>query len=196
VAAAACSVRKGVNSPARETHLVTPPPSWTDLLASLQSSAFRDVAGTRFSAHVPVSRPLLNRLVNAALADASPHLRSVDIRPHAGDAFDVLVTVSLPFVPPINVAFNVERQPQFPASPELVLRWSFLGVAGVIASRVIASLDRLPPGVRLDGDRLVVDIPRLAQGTPAAPVLQYIKSLALHTAEDRFLIDVAMEIGS
>lgn len=175
---------------------MTPPQSWSDLLGSLQSSAFRDVAGTRFSAHVPVSRPLVNRLVNSALADASPHVRSVDIRPHAGDAFDVLVTVSWPFVPPIKVAFSVDRQPQFPASPELVLRWSFLGVAGVIASRLIASVDRLPAGVRLDGDRLVVDISRLAERTPAAPVLQYIKSLAFHTVEDRFVIDVDMEIGS
>lgn len=173
---------------------MTPAHFWLDLLGSLQSSAFREVAGARVFAHVPISRTLLNRLVSAAVADASPHVREVEIRPHAGDAFDVLVTVSWPFVPAIKVACIVERQPQFPVSPILVLRWSLLGAAGVIASRVIASLDRLPAGVQLDGDRLVFDIRRLAEGTPAAPVLPYIRSLEFHSGDDRFVFDVEMGI--
>jgi hypothetical protein len=172
---------------------LTPAQFWTELVGSLQSSAFRDVAGTRISARVPISRNLLNRLVRSTVA-ASPHVRDVDIRPHAGDAFDVLITVSWPFVPAIKVACVLERQPQLPASPAVVLRWSLLGAAGVIASRFIAWLDRLPAGVRLDGDRLVLDIPRLAEGTPAASVLPYIRSLEFHTVDDRVVVEVEMEI--
>ncbi|HEY3042706.1 MAG TPA: hypothetical protein VGJ39_01700 [Vicinamibacterales bacterium] len=174
---------------------MTPAPFWSDLFGSLQSSAFHDVAGTRMSARVPISRNLLNRLVRSTVA-ASPHVRDVDIRPHAGDAFDVLITLSWPFVPAIKVAVIIERQPQFPASPAVVLRWSLFGAAGVIASRFIAWLDRLPAGARLDGDRLVLDIRRLAEGTTAASVLPYIRSLAFHTIDDRVVVEVDMEIES
>ena len=62
----------------------------SDLLAYLKASAFRDVAGTRISARAPISRPLLNRVVGSALGETSSHVRDVDIRPRAGDAFDVL----------------------------------------------------------------------------------------------------------
>ena len=114
----------------------------------------------------------------------------------AGDGFDVLVTVSWPFVPAIKAAFHIERQPEFPASPVVVLRWSLLGAAGLVASRVIASLDRLPPGIRLDGDRLLFDIRRLAEGTQAESVLPYVRSLEFHTVDDRVVVDVEMGIES
>jgi hypothetical protein len=126
----------------------------------------------------------------------SAHVREVDIKPRAGDSFDVLVTVSWPFVPAIKVSFAIERQPQFPASPVLVLRWSLLGAVGAFASRFIASPDRLPAGVRLDGDRLLVDVARLAEGTSAAPWLPYLTSLELHTVDDRFVLDLELEIGA
>jgi hypothetical protein len=147
------------------------------------------------SARAPVSRPLLNRLVRSALGDTSRHVRDVDIRPHAGDSFDVLITVTWPLVPAIKVGFTIERQPRFPESPVLVLRWSLLGAIGAIASRFMTALDRLPAGVRLDGDRLLLDVPRLAENTPAASLLPYVKSLELHTVDDRFVLDVEMEIG-
>jgi hypothetical protein len=142
----------------------------------------------------PISRPLLNRVVGSALAETSAPVRDVDIRPRAGDAFDVLIAVSWPFVPTIKVSFAIERQPQFPAAPVLVLRWSLLGAVGALASRFIAALDRLPAGVRLDGDRLLLDIPRLAEKASGASWLPYVRSLELHTVDDRFVVDAELEI--
>lgn len=126
----------------------------------------------------------------------SAHVRDVDIQPRAGDSFDVLITVSWPFVPVIKVSLAIERQPQFPASPVLVLRWSLLGAVGALASRFVASLDRLPDGVRLDGDRLLLDIGRLAEGAAAASWLPYVRSLELHTVDDRFVLDFELAIGA
>ena len=123
-------------------------------------------------------------------------MRDVDIRPRAGDSFDVLITVTWPFVPTIKVGFAIERQPQFPSSPVLVLRWSLLGAVGALASRFMASLDRLPAGVRLDGDRLLVDISQLAERASVASWLPYVRSLELHTVDGRFVIDFELEIGA
>ena len=166
----------------------------SELLAYLKSSGFRDLAGSRVSARIPVSRSLLNRVVADALQESTAPVRGVDIRPRAGDEFDVLITLSWPFVPPLKVIFKVERQPDFPASPILVLHWSLLGAMGTIASRLIASLDRLPAGVRLDGNRLVLDIPTLAGPALAAKLLPAVKSLQFHTLDDRAVIALELEI--
>ena len=167
----------------------------SQLLEYLTSSAFRDIAGSRVSARIPVSRSLLNRVVADALQGITTPVRGVDIRPRAGDEFEVLIALSWPFVPPLKVTFVVERQPEFPASPALVVRWSFLGAMGAIASRLIASVDRLPPGVRLDGNRLVLDIPALA-GPERAALLPAVRSLEIHTLDDRVVFDVELEIQS
>jgi hypothetical protein len=102
-----------------------------------------------------------------------------------------VITLTWPFVPSLTVTVAVERQPQFPGSPVLVLRWSFLGAMGAIVSRLIASLGRLPAGVRLDGNLLMLDIPTLA-GPELAAMLS---SLEIHTVEDRAVLDLELEIS-
>jgi hypothetical protein len=166
----------------------------SQLLAHLQSSAFQDIAGAHVSARIPVSRSLLNGLVAQALQGTTTPVRQVDIHPREGDELDAIVTVSWPFVPPLKVQVAVDRQPQFPASPVLVLRWSLFGGLGVIASRLIGALDRLPAGVRLNGDRLELDIPVLAARSPAAPMLRYVRTLEVHTVADRAVIVVDLEV--
>src|SRR4051794_19233262 len=88
-----------------------------DLLAHLQQSAFRDVAGAHASVRVPVSRSLANALVAQALQGSSAPVKSVDVQPHDGDAIDVVVTVTWPFVPALTIGVTIERQPEFPQSP-------------------------------------------------------------------------------
>jgi hypothetical protein len=168
----------------------------SQLLAHLQSSEFRDIAGTRVSAQIPVSRSLVNMLAAQALQGRKTPVKEVDIRPRDGDQFDAIVTVSWPFVPPLKVAIAVDRQPQFPASPVLALRWSLLGGLGTIASRLIAALDKLPPGVRLDGNRLELDIAVLAaaRSPETAPLLRWVRKLEVHAIADRVVIVVETEI--
>jgi hypothetical protein len=168
--------------------------SVAELLTALQSSGFRDIAGSRASAQIPVSRSLVNRLVAQALRGSSTPVREVDVRPHNGDEFDVVLTLSWPLVPPLKVAVRVARQPEFPASPVLVFHWSLLGAVGALASRVIASLDRLPAGIRLDGERLLVDIPVAAGRGPAVTLLPFVKKLELHTIDERFIVDVELGV--
>ena len=165
-----------------------------DLLAHLQSSGLRDIAGARVSARVPLSSSLINRLVAEALQGTTAPVRAVDVRPSKGDRFELVITLTWPFVPPLKAVFTVEQQPQFPGAPVLVLGWSLLGAAGAFASRVVTALDKLPPGVRLEPNRVLLDIPVLAGGGPAAPVLPYLRSLELHTADDRAVLEIQLAI--
>jgi len=167
----------------------------SELLAQLQSTAFADLAGTRISARVPVSRTLVNQFVARAVQAQQPPLpvKQVDIRPHDGDRLDAIVTVTIPFIPPLKVAITIEQQPHFPSSPVLVLRWSLLGGLGRFISKIVGPHQKLPPGVRLDGDRILVDIAAAAAGTPAAPLLGFVKALEVHTVADKLVI--ATDLG-
>ena len=162
----------------------------------MQSSAFADLAGSRASARVPVSRALVNQFVARALQAQQPPLpvRQVEIRPHDGDKLDVIVTASLPLVPPIKVAMVIEQQPQFPTSPVLVLRWALLGGLTQFFAKIVGPHQKLPPGVRLDGDHILVDIPAAVAGTPAAPLLGYVKALEVHTVQDKLVIGMDLEV--
>ena len=168
-----------------------------ELLAHLQSSRFADLAGTRVSARIPVSRTLVNQFVARALQTRQPPppVRQVDVRPLDGDRLDAVVTVTLPFVPPLKVAIVIEQQPLFPSSPVLVLRWSLLGGLGQLISRIVSPHQKLPPGVRVDGDRILVDIPVAAAGTPAAPYLGYLRGLEVHTVADRLVLAADLEVS-
>lgn len=169
-------------------------PDVSELLAYLQSSGFRDIAGSRISARIPISRSLLNRVAAQALEATNFPVRDVDIRPHAGDQFDVVITLSWRFVPPIKIAFKIEKQPQFPESPVLVLRWSLLGGVGTLASPFISALGRLPDGVRLQGDRLALDVSELAARSPGAMLFPYIRALGFHTIDDWSILELDLEV--
>jgi hypothetical protein len=166
----------------------------SELLAHLQATAFRDLAGSRLSTRIPVSRALLNMVIAHALQGRGGPVKAVDVQPHDGDRLDATVTVTYPFVPALTVGVTVERQPQFPESPILVLHWSLLGGLGAIASRFIQGLGHLPPGIRLEGQFVVLDIPVLAAGSPLAAALPYIRNLQVHTVEDRIVLEADLEV--
>lgn len=169
----------------------------TDLFAHLRSTAFQDLSGSHISARVPIARALLNRMVADALAGKQTPVRSVDVEPLPDDQFELTVTLSVPFVPPLKVTLVVAQQPRFPESPVMVLRWSLLGGLGVFASKFTGALrDRLPAGVRMDGDRIVLDIPVMVEHAAADGVqlLLFVRHLELHTVADRAVVDCAMAV--
>jgi hypothetical protein len=169
-------------------------PNISELLAYLQQSSFKDVAGSRASARIPVARALVNGLVAQALQGTTAPVKSIDVQPHDGDEFTVVVSVTWPFVPALHVGITVERQPTFPESPILVLHWSLLGGLGAIASRFVGALGRLPPGVRLEGQFIVIDIPAAAGGSRAAAALPFLRNLQVHTTEGHFVLETDFEV--
>ena len=169
----------------------------TQLLAHLRSTAFQDLAGSHISARVPIARALLNRIVADLLAGKQTPVRSVDIQPRPDDQFELTVTLSVPFVPPLKVTLVVAQQPRFPESPIMVLRWSLLGGLGAFAAKFTGALrDRLPAGIRMDGDRIVLDLPVIAEHAAADGIqlLLLFKRVELHTIADRAVIDVDIAV--
>lgn len=143
---------------------------------------------------IPVARSLVNAAIAQALKGRSVPVKSVDVQPHDGDRMDVIVAVTWPFVPALTVGVTIERQPAFPASPILVLHWSLLGAVGALASRFLKGFDRLPPGIRLEGEFVVLDLPVLVAGSPIAAALPFVKSLQIHTIEGRVVLEADFEV--
>jgi hypothetical protein len=168
----------------------------SDILDDLRGSGFRDLAGAHLFAHVPVSRALLDRLAAQAI-DGHRAVKRVEIQPRPGDRFDLVVTLAWALVPPLTIAVAVDRQPEFPASPTLVLRWSLAPGLDAIASPFTGALnDRLPPGVRLEGDRVLIDVAALAaRYPPLAQALPHLVALRLRTVDDRAAIDLELRVA-
>jgi hypothetical protein len=169
----------------------------TALLAHLRSTAFQDLSGSQISARVPIARTLLNRIVADALKGKQTPVRAVEVQPLADDRFELTVTTLMPFVPALKVTVVVAQQPRFPESPVMVLRWSLFAGLAAIVSRFTDSLrEKLPAGVRLDGDRVVLDIPVIAEHAAADGVqlLLLFRRIELHTVADRAVIDVEIAV--
>ena len=154
------------------------------ILRSLQSSGFRDVAGARVSADIPVSERLINELVAASMPAHVP-VREAHVRPEPGDRFSVRLIPKSGFLPALTIKLLIERQPEFPGSPELVLRMASLGGLLGIASAAFPIAQMLPPGVRLDGEHIHVDLRAMAAQRGAADLVQYIRLLRITTDDGR-----------
>ena len=166
------------------------------IFRSLVSSGFRDLAGAHVSARIPISQSLVNAMVADALRGATTmRIHRVDVQPRAGDRFDVTVETTWPLFPRITAVVAVEQQPRFPESPILVLRWSLPGPLGSLIARSVTTVSQLAPGVRVDGEHLLVDIEAVARRfEQATAILPFVTFLELHTVEGAVVIEVVMAV--
>lgn len=164
------------------------------LLDHLQRTGFADLRGAHASAHVPVPERLLNDMIKDALPQGGA-VREARVRPHAGNRLDIQVKLSRPaFLPPVNVTAAIERQPELPHSPEIVLRLSTLPGVMSLAGGAAAFFNVLPPGVRMEGERVLVNIAELARQHGRSDVLEFVRRMQVTTAEGVVLLDLDIAI--
>lgn len=160
-----------------------------DILHRLQTGGFRDVAGTQIAASVPVSARLINELVAATLPAGAP-VREVSIRPEAGNRFSVRITPRASLLPPLTLRLEIEQQPDLPAFPVLVMRMKTMGGLFGLASAALPIGNMLPPGVRLDGERILVDLGALAADRGFGDLLTYVRRLTVNSEDGRVIVYV------
>ena len=160
---------------------------FAEILRQLQNTRFRDLAGSRVTAVTPVSEDLVNQIIAASLPANAP-VQSATIRPEAGDRFSVRIVFKAALIPTITLNLAVEEQPQLPASAVLTLRMVTLGGFFGLASGALAGF--LPPGVRLNGERILVDLRTMAAQRGAGEIFDFLTGLQIHTAEGRVVLHV------
>ena len=167
--------------------------SLAEILRQLQSTQFRDLSGTRVSATIPVSERLVNEVVTATLPPNLP-LRDVHVQPLAGDAFTVRLVPKAALLPALSLRLEIIQQPELPSTPVLGLRMATMGALFGLASAAFPVARILPPGVRLDGDRITVDLVALASRAGAADLLPHLAGLRVNTEDGRVVLhaDIAV----
>ena len=162
-------------------------PDLQGIIDSLRASGFRDLAGAHGQATVPVAEPLLNAIVAATLPAQAP-VRSVTIHPEAGDRLSVRIVPKAALIPSITLKLAIESQPRLPNSPVLILRMVTLGGLFGLASGAIAGM--LPPGVTLDGERILVDVGALARQRGHGEAFDYLQRLDVHAEAGQLLLHI------
>lgn len=151
-----------------------------EIFQQLQADGFREVAGAKVSADIPIAERLLNEVVAASLPPNLP-VREVSIRPEAGNQFSVRVTPRAGLLPPVTLKLEIEQQPDFPGSPVLTLRMKTMGGLFGFAAAALPIGKMLPPGVRLEGERILVDLHAMAARHGFGDLLQHVRQLRVTT---------------
>lgn len=165
-----------------------------NVIAAIRQGQADDIGGSRGSFDVRVSERLLNEIVAARLPQGGA-VREVHIRPEPGRA-RVTVRLARPaFLPPLTIGVTIERQADLPQSPELVLRLSLppgLGVLFGLGANLFASP---PPGIRIEGEHVRVDLTAMLAGQDLAWILAYAQSLVVTFETGRVRIQAEASAG-
>lgn len=160
------------------------------ILERLRASGFRDLAGARVAVSAPLSESLLNDIIAAVLPRGGP-VRAATVHPQDKNRLAVRVKLARPeFLPPVSVTLAIERQPALPHTPDLVLR--VLGLPGLLtlAGPFLSLGSILPPGVRLEGDVLTVNLAALLAQHGAGDLLGLVERLQVRSEAGRLTIDL------
>jgi hypothetical protein len=152
------------------------------------AARFAGLSGSDLRAVVRVSAALLAEVI-AEYKRSMPAIRDLTVAPRAGNAFDVSVKLAkAPLLPTITLRVAVEKQPSLPGDATLVLHLSGGGPLMRFAGPALQSVGGLPPGIRLEGERLFIDIRAVARDRGRAELLDYAQDVAIATEEGTLIV--------
>lgn len=171
-------------------------PGALDTLRERFGVDIRELAGAHAAGEIPLSDDLLNRLIAGRLAN-HPQVASVRLQAQEGDTIDVLVTPRARLMPPMRITARIERQPEFPQHPLLVLRWTMpaIGPLAMFAAPALAFFKALPPGLRADGDRITVDVGEVLESRGLGEVGRFIRRAEVHTRPGGFVLQFELAVS-
>ena len=149
-----------------------------------------DLSGAALSGEIPLTDAVVNRFIAAQLARRTAPIASVEVSAQDGDAFGAVVVANARFVPPIRILAHVERQPELPHDPVLWLRWSLPGMnaLAMFAAPALSFFKALPAGVRMDGERIGIDVREILVSRGIGELAGYLRGLRVHTRPGRFIV--------
>ncbi len=88
----------------------------------------------------------------------------------------------------MTISVQIEQQPQLPDTPLVVRILSLPGLLSMAGS--LLSPSSLPPGIRLDRERVLVDVRQLLEKKGLGEIVPLIERLHVSSEEGRLLVDV------
>jgi hypothetical protein len=155
------------------------------LVEDLRRTRFAELAGSRVAADLAVPEALINRALAELFADETGKsrgpVRGARVQVEPGNRFHVDLELGRLFMPSLGVDVVIERQPKLPGSPMLVLKWRSLPGLTMLAGMAGPFLPTLPPGVRLEGEQVFLDLRPLLARAGASDLLPLLSELRIST---------------
>jgi hypothetical protein len=161
------------------------------LFADQERHGFLDLAGSEGNAVIRVSERLLNSIITEQI-QGSASIRELHVTPRAANRLGVRIVVAKPsFLPPITLDVIIDKQPSLPDDPVLGLTLSGIGGLLRFAGPATGFFKALPPGVRMEGERVFVDLRAALAPHGLTTILNYVKDVAVGTEEGRLIVAFA-----
>ncbi len=165
------------------------------VFADQERQGFADLIGSEGHAAFRVSERLLNTIISKQLS-GSTAIRELHVSPRAGNRLGVRLVLAKPsFLPPISFEVIIDKQPSLPDDSVLGLTLSGIGGLLRFAGPAAGFFKVLPPGVRMKGERVFVDLRAALAPHGLTSVLAYIKDAAVGTEEGHLVIAFAAGVG-
>jgi hypothetical protein len=150
-----------------------------------------EFGGSTLAGEIPVTEALVNRLLAQKLAQHA-QIGSLRVQAQPNDSVAIQVVPRARLMPPVNITARIERQPEFPANPVLLLRWSMpaAGPLALFAGPMLSYFKAMPQGIRMDGDRVAVDLRELLRSRGLDDVVGFVRKLEVHTRPGGFVLRV------
>jgi hypothetical protein len=159
------------------------------LLEDLRAARFAGIQGARVALSIPIAERLLNDALALALPPTLP-VRNLSVKPLANNQLSVSGSVTnAPFLPPLALTFEIDVQP---TAPDWRLRLRMLSLPGLLSmAGSLFKLDTmLPPGVRLEGQRVVVDIRALLEQRGFGDLLPHVDAIRVRSEAGRVVVEL------
>jgi hypothetical protein len=164
------------------------------IVDQLRTSRFAELGGARVTALIPISERLLNEVIAATLPASVP-VREVTVRPQAGNRLAVRARIGrADFLPPVTVSAEIDRQAEFPDSPLVLRVLSLPGLMG-LAGAALSMTAILPQGVRMEKDRVFVDLRAMLERAGYGEVVPFLEGVRVTSEEGRLLLDVSLRVS-
>jgi hypothetical protein len=160
-----------------------------DLFRDRTGLELGEIAGSTLAGEIPISDALINRMLAQKLAQHA-QIGSLRVQAQPNDSVAVQVVPRARLMPPMNITARIERQPEFPGNPVLLLRWSMpaAGPLALFAGPMLSYFKAMPQGIRMDGDRVAVDLRELLRSRGLDDVVAFVRKLEVHTRPGGFVL--------
>jgi hypothetical protein len=155
-----------------------------------------EIAGTLLAGEIPLRNGLVNRLIAQRLATTSTPVAAVRIDAHDGDRLTIVLSMRGSIMPDVRIAARIEQQPEFPGPAVLGLRWTVpgMGPLSLFAGPALSYFKKLPPGIRVDGDRAEVAFAELLGSRGLGELMDYITRVRITTRDGAILVEFALRV--
>ena len=155
-----------------------------------------EISGSLLAGEVPLSNALVNRLIARRLEAMQVPVAGVRVEAHEGDNLTIVLSIRGPLIPDMTITARIEEQPQFPGQPVLGLRWTFpaMKALSLVAAPVLAYFKKLPSAIRVDGDRVAIDLGELLRSRGLGELMDYLTRVHVSTREGAIVVAFALRV--